>query len=396
MVLKMTNKFSDKLSELREELIILGKEIHEYSEVQFKEVRSAAALEDYLESHGFNVTRGLGSLPTAFKAQYGEGSPCIAFLCEYDALEQIGHACGHNLIAMVGAGAGVLLKEVIDEFDGSIVVLGTPAEEGGGGKIIMLEEGAFEGVEYVMMAHPASIRNLVLRGARATMNFDITFHGRSSHSSAPEFGINALNALIGLFNGIHQYQVSFPMNSNLNGIITEGGVVTNAIPDRASASFSMRAMTMEDNHTMREIIEKVIAGIETMTGATAEYKFTEGYGERYPNKTMELYVKELMEEQGEVVEIAAPMGKYGASDIGNISMVIPSIHSYFAISKEQVSAHHKSYTIACNTEYAYEKALIMLQSLARLGERILKDPEFRDNINNEFKTEVFDKLKKVK
>lgn len=391
----MTDKFSDKLSELREELIDLGKEIHEYSEVKFEEVRSSAALENYLEKHGFTVERGLGSLPTAFRAQYGEGSPCIAFLCEYDAMPEIGHACGHNLIAIVGAGAGVLLKEVIEEFEGSIVVLGTPAEEGGGGKIIMLEEGGFDGVEYVMMAHPSSITNLVLRGGRATMNFDITFHGRSSHSSAPEFGINALNALINLFNGIHQYQANFPLNASLNGIITEGGIASNAIPDRASASFSMRAMTMHENHEMRKIIEKIIMGIEVMTGASAEFVFEEGYGERYPNKTMELYVKELMENKGEVVKIAAPIGKYGSSDIGNVSMVIPSIHSYFAISKEQVSAHHKEYTEVCNKEYAYDKALMMLEVLAKLGNRILKDPDFRVEIDNEFKTEVYEKLRAV-
>jgi amidohydrolase len=306
----------DQVDVYKEEIIYLSKKIHEYSELSFKEVKSSKLLADTLERYGFSVQPGVGSLNTAFKAVYKgkKNYPAVAFLAEYDALPGVGHGCGHNLIAASSVFAAIALSQVIREPEGNIVVMGTPAEETGGGKIILLEEGAFDDINYSIMAHPSSI-NQVGRGGRAITSIHIEFFGKSAHSSSPEKGINALKAVINTFIGIDQITQNFPDGISTNGIIIEGGESDNIIPEYSKCQFSIRARKREDLLLVLEKIKEVIKSSEILTGSRAEIYIEPIYAEIYPNMTMELKYKEYMEQLGEEVNVADPTGKYGSSDI---------------------------------------------------------------------------------
>ncbi len=346
----------------------------------------------YLKKYGFNIEEKSGELDTAFKARFkgGKGDKVkVAFLAEYDALNEIGHGCGHNIIAACAVGAGITLSKIAEEIDGEIIVMGTPAEEGGGGgKIILLEHGEFDDVDYALMVHP-SRSNLIGRGGRATMKFDITFHGKTAHSSAPEKGADALNAIIQLFNGINSIRQYLPINSNIHGYITEGGIATNIVADKSSAKFSIRGMTREDCDKIKEYIERVIKSVEVLTMTKADYTIEHAYAERYPpNFIIESDFKENLESFGEKVNIAKPIGKFGSSDIGNVSLKLPTIHSYIKITEDKINGHSIEFAEASNSDYAYEKAIIAVKSLALTGYRIFTDKEFRMAIDKEFNEKV--------
>lgn len=376
--------------EVQQEIIGLGKQIHAEPELGFQEFKAMEACSRVLENHGFTVQRGVGSLKTAFKARYqgkkGDG-PVVAFLAEYDCLPGIGHACGHNLIASAAVGAGVILSRLADRFGGRIVVMGTPAEEGGGGKVILLEEGAFQDIGYSLMMHP-STENLVGRGGRATVHFDIAFHGKSCHSSAPEAGINALNALLQLFAAIDNVRALLPTDANICGIITDGGKAANIIPDYARAEFSIRARSQADGDVIMDHLRHIIAAVEQLTGAKAEYHLERGYAERYPNDHIEQEIQKALEEQGEKVERAPRIGRYGSSDIGNVTLVMPAIHTYFKVAEPGCASHSTAFTEASDTEYAYGQMMKAAKAMAAAGLRLLTDEAYRKAVDEEFLTTV--------
>lgn len=378
-------KLIEKVDEYKEEIICLSKKIHENSELSFKEVKSSKLLADTLECYGFSVQRGVGSLNTAFKAVYkGKMNyPAIAFLAEYDALPGVGHGCGHNLIAASSVFAAIALSQVIREPEGNIVVMGTPAEETGGGKIILLEEGAFDDINYSIMAHPSSI-NQVGRGGRAITSIHVEFFGKSAHSSEPEKGINALKAVINTFIGIDQITQSFPEGISTNGIILEGGESDNIIPEYSKCQFSIRARTRNDLLLVLERIKEVINSSEILMGARAKIYIEPIYAERYPNMAMELKYKEYMEQLGEEVNVADPTGKYGSSDIGNVSLKMPIIHSYFKIMEEPVNSHSKDFAEIAVKEAAFNGMIKSTKALAMLGGNLLTDKCFRDKVDDEF------------
>ncbi len=261
----------EKIDAIETELIELGNKIHSKPELSFEEYNAVENIITTLGKHGFNIKKGIGELETAFRGEYtGKGNgPTLAFLAEYDALPEIGHGCGHNLIATMAVGAAIGLKEVAENINGNIVVLGTPAEEGGGGKIIMLENGCFDDIDYALMMHPC-VNNLILRGGLATQGIRIEYYGKSVHSSFPEGGINALQAVIQTFNMIDQFRGLFPpIKTNVNGIITDGGRAANIIPDYAACEFSVRAATVKDLNMVMEYIEHIISTVEKLIGVKA-------------------------------------------------------------------------------------------------------------------------------
>lgn len=374
------------INECKEEMIQISSKIHDYSELGFEEHRSSELLAGLLEKYGFEVQHGVGSLKTAFKAVYhGKGrSKAVAFLAEYDALPGVGHGCGHNLIGATSIFAAVALTKVLKDFDGDIVVMGTPAEETGGGKIILLDEGAFKGVGYSIMAHPASI-NEVGRTSRAITGIFLEYFGKSAHSSAPEYGINALKAVINTFNGIDLISQTFPSGVNTNGIIVDGGEADNIIPGHASCKFTVRAETQAELLGVLEKIKKVVESTEMLTGARAHMEIEPIYAERRPNMTMELRFKEHLEALGETVSVANPKGKYGSSDIGNVSLVMPVIHAYYKIMDEPVNAHSKEFAQKAVTDEAFNGMVKASQALAMLGADLLTDSDFRRKADEEFK-----------
>ncbi|MEX0766559.1 MAG: M20 family metallopeptidase, partial [bacterium] len=283
-----------------EELVGLAKRIHANPEIAFQEVQSSQWLCETLEKHGFKVMREVADLPTAFRAEVAgkKGGPTVAFLAEYDALPDIGHACGHNLICTAALGAGIGLAAAMNELPGKTLVLGTPAEEGGGGKIIMLEKGAFNDVDVAMMFHPASY-TLTGRPSLASNRLKLKFHGKAAHAAAtPDEGINALDAMIQTFVNIGLLRQQLRPDARVHGIITYGGAAPNIIPDRTEAIFSVRAA---DRPYAEEVLKKVVDCAEAGargTGARLEYEVKKGYEAINPNTALADTFARHLEELG--------------------------------------------------------------------------------------------------
>ncbi|NLW40575.1 MAG: M20 family metallopeptidase [Tissierellia bacterium] len=378
-----------KIQNIKEELIDLSNKIHGNPELAFQEFKAVDNISQLLEKHGFTVKKGIGGLETAFKAEYSckYDGPTVAFIAEYDALPEIGHGCGHNLIAAMAVGAAIGLKEVAEYLYGRIVVLGTPAEEGGGGKIIMLEKGCFDDIDYALMMHPC-VNNLICRGGLATRNIKVEYHGKSVHSSFPEGGINALQAVIQTFNLIDQFRPLFPLKTNINGIITHGGRAPNIIPDYAACEFSVRADTVRDLNKVVGYLEHIVETVEKLIGVKGKVRKGLMYAERYPNRVMDERLKENIAQFGIKMEYPDPAMKYGGSDIGNVSLKIPSIHSYIKIADKGVNVHSIEFARAANSPRAHEQMIKAAKAMALTGYDILTDENLRRKIEEEFNSTV--------
>lgn len=370
---------------VKDRLRTLSQNIHNNPELGFQEYKALAFISETLESQGYEVQSGYGGLATAFRAEKrGKGDgPTVAFLAEYDALNGIGHGCGHNLIATCSVGAFLGLASVIENLSGRVVVIGTPAEEGGAGKVKLLRAGAFDDVDFALMMHPSSGgSNLVGRGGRAACTVTVKFYGKSAHSSVPKNGINALSAVISVFNQIDMLRPTFEPQDNINGIINNGGTAANIIPAYASCSFCVRADTMNRIEELIEVIKKCVVNAENLTGAKGEVSWEDIAAERYPNKPMCQAFKDNMHELGIEMSWPDPKKQYGSSDIGNVSIKIPAIHDYLSIVDDKtVQAHSAEYAAAAGTEEAFEICIKGAKGLAMTGYDILASKEFQKEIN---------------
>ncbi|MEW8974318.1 MAG: amidohydrolase [Tissierellaceae bacterium] len=374
-----------EIEDIKKELILLSKKIHENPELSFNEYCAMENITSLLEKNGFTIDKGIAGLDTAFRGEYkGKGKgPTLAFIAEYDALPEIGHGCGHNLIATMAVGAAIGLSKIADEIDGNIVVLGTPGEEGGGGKVIMVDKGVFNDIDYALMMHP-STSNLICRGGLATRGVKVEYYGKAAHSSSPETGINALQAVIQTFNIIDNFRAMFPLKTNINGIITDGGSASNVIPDYAACEFSVRADTVKDLNLVVNYIENIVESIEKLIGVEANIEKSLIYAERYPNRCIDETLKKNMELFGEVMEYPEPNMKYGSSDIGNVSLVVPAIHSYIRITDREVNSHSTDFTKVSISDMAHEQMLKASKGLALTGFDILSNESLRNDIYDEF------------
>ena len=266
----------------REELVGIALDIHAHPELNYQEYYAANLLAGTLEQHDFAVERGVGGVETAFRAtlQGGAGhGPTVAILAEYDALPEIGHGCGHNLIAMAAIGAGLGVQANLESLPGRVFVIGTPAEEGGGGKIRLLEAGVFDEVDVCLSSHPSSNRTIIPEDiamdeswSLAMVGYRYIYHGKAAHAAAaPEEGINALNAVIHLFNGIDALRQHLRDDVRIHGIITDGGMAPNVVPEFAAANFMLRCR--DRNYLSEVVVEKVqqvAEGAASMSGARLE------------------------------------------------------------------------------------------------------------------------------
>jgi amidohydrolase len=380
----------EKVEGIKSEAKALSLKIHQHPETGLQEHKACAWISESLTNHGFYVEQGLGSLETSFRAvRKGSRGPNIAFLAEYDALPKIGHGCGHNLVGTGSVYAAIVLSKMLPLLEGTITVLGTPAEEDKGGKITLLEEGFFQDVDFALMAHPASYSQIG-RGGRAITSVFIEFLGKGAHSSNPANGINALNAVIQTFNGIDSQFQSFPRDINTNGIITSGGEADNIIPSYASCQFSVRGKTKRDVIIAVDRIKDIVRGVEAQTTAVAKIQVDSIYAERYPNMTMERRYGKYLQMLGEKVETADPNGRYGSSDIGNISLAMPAMHPYYKINDliDPPMAHTKEWAEMAGSDRAHEGLYKNICALALLGRDILKDEDFRKRIQFEYKETV--------
>jgi len=379
----MKNIIKDTITKLKPDLTALSLAIHQNPELAFEEHKACSFISDFLRKHGFTVETGVAGLPTAFRAEKRFGSgPTVAFIAEYDALPEIGHACGHNLIAIMAVGAGIGLSSA-EGLAGTVVVMGTPAEEGLGGKIPMLEKGAFKGVDFALMIHPSG-DNLVNRTSTALQHWTVEFRGKNAHSSNPQTGINALSAVMKTFENIDHLRALMPLTANVHGIVTHGGTAANIITDYAVCEFTARAKDLKSLNIVGEYMERAVKAAEILTGATATIKRDPHYAEMHSNRAISAEFKANMAELGIIMKEASNDGKYGSSDIGNVSLAMPTIHPYLDIGSNY-NAHHVGFTADCITEFAHDVAIKGAMGLAMTGFDILTDTALRDVINEEFK-----------
>jgi len=369
----------------RRELRNLSLKIHANPELGFKEVKAAAWLTRYLEKNGFTVERGTCELETAFRGSYGEGKPAIALVVEYDALPQLGHACGHNLIAGGSVGAAVAAKAAIDRFGGSIQVIGTPAEELYGGKVIMVKRGAFNNLDAAMMVHPGA-HNAAFTQALACLALEVEFFGKAAHAAGhPEAGINALEAMLLSFTAINSLRQHIKDKARIHGIITDGGEAANVVPDHSAGNFLVRA---EDDAYLDELKERVldcfVAGA-TATGARLEYRWGETrYAPMRNNPTLAKLFRQNMQSLGRRTPLSAPGRSLGSTDMGNVSQVVPGIHPGVAIVAPRVSHHSPEFALAATSEAGIEGMLDAAKAMAMTIVDLVSSPETVAQVKREF------------
>ncbi len=369
----------------RQQLRELSLKIHSNPELGFQEVRAAAWLTEYLEENGFSVERGICELPTAFKARYGEGRPSVALLAEYDALPKLGHACGHNLICTIAVGAGVASKLAIDRCGGSVLVIGTPAEEIYAGKAIMAERGAFDNLDAAMMVHPSG-HNTVAVQALACQTLEVEFFGKAAHAAAwPEEGINALEAMLQSFNAINSLRQHIRDTARIHGIITDGGEAANIVPAHSAGNFIVRA---EDDAYLDELKQRVLncfTGAATATGARLEYKWEDTrYSAMRNNPTLGQLFAQNMEALGRKIQSLEPSKGFGSTDMGNVSQLVPGIHPCIAIVPEGISEHSPEFAAAAASEAGIRGLVDAAKALAMTVVDVLASPETVTKIKEEF------------
>jgi amidohydrolase len=343
----------------------ISKDIYENPELGFMEEKASALLTSILEKEGFEVERGIGGLHTAFRAARRgmKEEPAIAILAEYDALPDIGHACGHNLIAAVALGAALGVGRHIKSIPGKLWLYGTPAEEKLGGKIAMVENDFFNEIDAAMMAHPRN-HTWLRRRFLACVNMDVEFAGKASHAAAaPEKGINALDAAINMFVATASLKKHLRDEVRINGIISEGGTAVNIVPERAVVHFSIRAHN-------RIYLQKVIAGVQDCAkagamAARAGVNISIGpvCAEMNDNLTLISLLKTNMEKSGFLIE-DPPMEVGGSTDMGNVSWKVPAIHPFFQVTKSDVALHSRDFQKISGTEEANSAAINMAKAIA--------------------------------
>jgi amidohydrolase len=372
----------------RTALFELSARIHAHPELCYTEHRAAGWLADYLEGRGFAVERGAYGLPTAFAARLGSGRPRIAVLCEYDALPGIGHGCGHNVIAAAGAGAGVGLADVLADTGGSLVVLGTPAEEGGGGKIAMAREGAFDEVDAAMMIHPASL-DLLAMNVLAVSAVDVEYRGRAAHAAAaPHAGINALDGLVTAYQAIAQLRQHIRSSERVHGIITDGGQAPNIVPERAAGLFFIRAQTERRLAKLKQRVEACFHAGALASGAQYEVRHvSHDYSDMWTNAPLAAAYQANLEQLGRQIVHAPADQISGSTDMGNVSKILPSIHPMIAIAPPRVALHTQEFAQYAASEDGQRGVLDGAKALALTGIDVLSTAALRDAMRAAFEAE---------
>ncbi|WP_368645399.1 M20 family metallopeptidase [Alkalibacterium putridalgicola] len=380
-------KIKALIKELRPELQELSEYIYEHPELGHEEVKSSKAHVELLEKHGFQVEYPYLGIETAFRAVYKgkKEGPSIAYLSEYDALPGIGHGCGHNLLGATDTGAGIVLSKLVDDIGGTVIVLGTPAEETNGDKVTMADADTFEAVDVAFCTHPSD--GYYASGTSMAMEaIDFRFYGQTAHAAAAPFeGKNALDACINFFNNVSSLRQQIHPTARVHGVIKDGGEAANVIPDYTRAEFYVRAMDMP---YLNELKEKVIRCAEA--GALAadcrmEWGHYEAsYKNLITNETLSSLYNEKMQEMG-IDMITEERDSMGSMDMGNVSQVVPAINPYFEITNgKAVSAHTTEFRDCTLTEEAYQAMEKTIEALTLTATELITDPEKLAQVKEEF------------
>lgn len=381
------NRIAAVVDQHADRFVSVSRKIWSNPELGFEEFKAQQLLTGPLAEAGFAIETGLAGMPTAFRATWtGKADgPSIAVLCEYDALKGIGHACGHNLIGTGGMLAGWALRQAWPELPGRIQVIGTPAEEDGGGKVIMVDKGVFAGVDAAIMFHPTSGANMVHRGGLACQDVTITFHGKPAHAAAaPWNGLNALDAIIQTFVNVGLLRQQLKPDARIHGIITKGGDATNVIPELTECQFLVRAT---EAPYMREIMEKVLNCARAGALATGtDMSYTEGllFENRINNMTMARTFQRHLEFLGLNVEEPDPKGGVGSSDVGNVSRVCPAIHPYVSIAPKGVAGHTAAFREAAGSPVGFAAMINAAKAMAMTAADLLGEDGLLAQAKTEF------------
>jgi amidohydrolase len=335
------------------ELIVLSHALHADPELGFEERRSSRRVAGTLERNGFAVTWGVAGLETAFVARAGSGPLRVAVCCEYDALPQVGHACGHNIIASAAVGASLALAAVADELGLTVDVVGTPAEEGGGGKILMLDAGVFAGYHAAMMVHPFPA-DVLEPTVLAAQGFEVRYEGREAHAAAyPELGINAADAFVVAQTAIGLLRQHLRRTDRVHGIVTRGGDAQNIVPAHTSGRWMFRAATLSDLHDVRGRVIRCFEAGALATGATLEIDYFPTYGHMLHDADLVTLYRAAAESLGRRFPTADTAGSAPIStDMGNVSLALPSLHPMIRIESGGFSNHQPEFAAACATPSA--------------------------------------------
>lgn len=378
-----------KINNIRDRLNYLQKEIWKNPETAYQENFAVKLQRSLLRDLGFEVQENYCGMETAYRASYGNGGEQFAFAAEYDALPQLGHACGHNLICAAAVGAAYAAMEFLREnkLPGRVVILGTPAEESGGGKVMMLKQNCLDDIGACMMVHPAG-RTTIDRGSMAICRFDVEFHGVSAHASAaPMKGINALDAVMMVFAGVNAWRQHLHETDRIHGVVINGGTAPNIIPDYAKCRFFLRSLQQCGLERMINRFKDIVTGAGLITGATPEIsELGVQYQSRIPNSNMNRIYMDSAKSLGlNPEDLGIP--SRASTDFGNFSRVKPGIHPSFAIDKNpSIPGHSKEFVYAVNSDMAFENMLKAAAAMGSTGLHFLLDTEFRENVIKEFKS----------
>ncbi|MGW7054231.1 amidohydrolase [Streptomyces sp. NPDC054887] len=365
--------------------------LHREPETAYEEHRAACLLAGELEREGFEVERGAAGLPTAFVARTGTAAvpgtgPRVALLMEYDALPLLGHACGHNLIASAGLGAALAVRAALGEVDGTLLAVGTPAEERGGGKVVEVQAGLFDGVDAALMFHPG-VYDWSWAPLTASAQVRVGFHGRAAHpTGSPTEGIDALGALIQLFNTLGVLDRRLPGGSHIQGIVTDGGRATNIVPEYAEGLFGLRGATTSALEVLVEELRSCARGVALATRTRVEVTDVGGRYEHFrDNDVLSGLFTRHLGRAGIRLSEPEPGVYLGSSDIGNVSTRAPAIHPFVAIMGADGSDHTPEFAEAAGGPRGRQVMLAAAQALACTAADVLLRPDVRETAWDSFR-----------
>ena len=384
-------QLKEKLSTIFDKYLTEYKEANEYiynnPELGNKEFKACKTLTTLLKNHGFETTTNYVNIPTAFIGKYisGNGGPKVAILAEYDALPGIGHGCGHNIFGVTSIATGIILKEVMGDVAGEILVIGTPAEETCGAKVEMAKAGVFDNIDIAMAVHPTGEAHTRSGKSQAMEAIQFTFKGKTAHAAgAPHEGINALDGVITLFNSINALRQQTLETARIHGVISNGGKAANIIPDLAVANFYVRAQTLS---YLKELVEKVkncARGAALATGTTLEIEnYETSFANLVTNKKLSETYEKNLKLQG-VTKVVDKEG-FGSTDMGDVSHCCPTIHPSFPLTTKHLTGHSVEFACATIQPEAYKGMKEAAVAMALTAMDIFTNPTLLEEIKEEFK-----------
>ena len=383
---KMKLEVRQAVDAFKEMLIGLSTEIHRTPELSCEEHKAAQLISKTMRETWFEIEERIAGLETAFRATHPSRShgPTVAFLAEYDALPGVGHACGHNLIAGSAVGATLAVGKIKERLPGTLQIIGCPAEEKYGGKIVMIEKGVFDQVDVAMMIHPTT-KNSGTQKHLTLVPLEISFEGKSSHAStAPEQGINALSAVIQTFNTVNALREHLSSDASIHGIITRGGERTNIVPDFAQCQFSIRSTCITHRNELEEKVKNCARGAALAIGCKVRFNyFDRVYEPMRINECLDRAFLSNLESLG--VNISREVGQErGSTDAANLSQLVPLLHANVAIASEGIKLHTKEFAQAASSEAGMRAMIYAAKALSMAAVDVFTSETLIKEIKEEF------------